>query len=149
MKIMQGTFLADLGQPKKQWRPLAKGRRGSSGTETGNRISRGVRRLEDGNVTSAPFQSAALADRKEKKMHKAKERPMAASGFVRAKEAARWMGCCQSTFWTMASRPGFPVPRKLSTGYTLWSLDELREWIDAQVAPRPKVTDRTQAKARA
>ena len=44
------------------------------------------------------------------------------------------MGVGVSTFWRWAKeRPGFPKPRKLSSRCTVFDVQELLAWRDAQV----------------
>lgn len=52
---------------------------------------------------------------------------------LRAKQAAQFLGIGESTFWRWAKdRPDFPPAIKLGTRTTVWPMDKLTEWRDAQ-----------------
>ncbi|WP_423457612.1 helix-turn-helix transcriptional regulator [Ottowia sp. VDI28] len=52
---------------------------------------------------------------------------------VRAKQASKLLGVGLSTFWRWAKeRPDFPKPRHLSPRCTIFDVDELLAWRDAQ-----------------
>lgn len=52
---------------------------------------------------------------------------------ARPKDAASLLGVGVSTFWRWAKeRPDFPKPRKLSSRCTIFDVQELIAWRDAQ-----------------
>ena len=52
---------------------------------------------------------------------------------LRAKQAAAFLGVGESTFWRWAKeRPDMPKGIKLSARTTVWPLDKLTAWRDAQ-----------------
>jgi predicted DNA-binding transcriptional regulator AlpA len=51
---------------------------------------------------------------------------------IRAKQVAVVCGCAVSTVWEWAKRPDFPRARKLGPQTTVWDLDEILAWRDAQ-----------------
>lgn len=65
-------------------------------------------------------------------------RPAVPASFqsARPKEAANLLGVGVSTFWRWAKeRNDFPKPRKLSNRCTVFDMQELLAWRDAQVKP--------------
>jgi prophage regulatory protein len=58
---------------------------------------------------------------------------------IRAKAAAQLFGIGAATFWRWAKeRADFPKPRRLSPRCTVWDIEELRQWRDAQLAADSK-----------
>jgi predicted DNA-binding transcriptional regulator AlpA len=51
---------------------------------------------------------------------------------ARPAQAARILGIGESTFWRMTKLPGFPEPRRLSPRVTVFDVNELIGWRDAQ-----------------
>jgi prophage regulatory protein len=52
---------------------------------------------------------------------------------LRPKHAAEFLGIGESTFWRWAKeRPDFPKPIRLGTRTTVFPLDQLTAWRDAQ-----------------
>jgi prophage regulatory protein len=52
---------------------------------------------------------------------------------LRPTQAARFLGIGESTFWRWAKeRPDFPKPIKLGPRTTVYPLDKLTAWRDAQ-----------------
>lgn len=52
---------------------------------------------------------------------------------LRPRQAAEFLGIGESTFWRWAKeRPDFPRPIKLSPRTTVYPLDQLTAWRDAQ-----------------
>ena len=57
---------------------------------------------------------------------------------VRPAEGAVYLGVGRSTFWRWAAeRPDFPKGKRLSPRVTVFDLDELVAWRDAQSASTP------------
>lgn len=55
------------------------------------------------------------------------------SSSLRPRQAAEFLGIGESTFWRWAKeRDDFPKPIKLSPRTTVFPLDKLTEWRDAQ-----------------
>lgn len=51
-------------------------------------------------------------------------------GFVRAREGAEFLGIGESMFWALIKRdPTFPTPIQLSSRVTLFSKQELYDWL--------------------
>jgi len=51
---------------------------------------------------------------------------------VRPKDAAALLGIGPATLWRWAHRPDFPKPIKLSPRCTVFAVDQLIAWRDAQ-----------------
>jgi prophage regulatory protein len=52
---------------------------------------------------------------------------------LRPRQAAQFLGIGESTFWRWAKeRHDFPKPIKLGPRTTVWPLDKLAAWRDAQ-----------------
>ena len=51
--------------------------------------------------------------------------------FLRDKDLASMLSVSRSTVWRWAKEnPLFPKPKKLSTGVTVWNLQEVDNWIN-------------------
>lgn len=55
-----------------------------------------------------------------------------ALGSLRARQAADFYGIGLSTFWRKTLLEGFPKPIKIGTRITLWKIEDLIAWRDAQ-----------------
>jgi prophage regulatory protein len=55
---------------------------------------------------------------------------------ARPARAAQILGMGESTFWRYAQRPDFPKPRRLGPRITVFDVDELLTWRDAQAGAR-------------
>jgi prophage regulatory protein len=51
---------------------------------------------------------------------------------LRARQAATFLAIGESTFWRWTKRPDFPKAIKLGPRTTVWPLDKLTAWRDAQ-----------------
>lgn len=51
---------------------------------------------------------------------------------LRARQAAKFLGIGESTFWRWVKERDLPKPIKLGPRTTVWPLDKLTAWRDAQ-----------------
>lgn len=53
--------------------------------------------------------------------------------FVRDKELASMLAVNRSTIWRWAKeKKSFPKPQKMSSGVTVWKIEEINNWIKSK-----------------
>lgn len=58
---------------------------------------------------------------------------MEASQLIRVPTVAAMLSVSRSTVWRWSKfKPEFPRPIKISTGVTVWKLNEIQKWLESQ-----------------
>ena len=58
------------------------------------------------------------------------KKEMEVGGYLRAKDAAKYLGVGRTTFLTLSKKPDFPEAIRLSETLVLYKRTELDEWMD-------------------
>lgn len=53
-------------------------------------------------------------------------------GFLRQAQLLKIIPISKSTLWRRVQASAFPAPVKLSQRVTVWRVEDIRQWIDAQ-----------------
>ncbi len=55
-----------------------------------------------------------------------------AEGFIRVNQLSQILGVAIVTCWRWSAQGRLPAPLKLSERVTVWRVESIREWMDAQ-----------------